>query len=130
MRNTFFLLIFILHAGNSFAAAPAPAAPAPAAQAEVAHLLDYLTQSGCQFQRNGSWHAAPEARAHLQRKYDYLAKRGLVKQAEDFIRHGASQSSLSGKPYQVKCGDNTPRASGPWLHQELQRHRQTQKDKS
>lgn len=125
MRKIITLLFFCLSTGTLMAAAPSPST-----QAEVTHLLDYLTQSGCQFQRNGTWHAAAEARKHLQRKYDYLVKRGLVKQTEDFIRHGASESSLSGKPYQVKCGSDAAQSSGPWLREELRRHRRPQKEAS
>lgn len=123
MRKIIVLLFSLLSAGTALAAAPSPVI-----RAEVAHLLDYLTQSGCEFQRNGSWHAAAEARSHLQRKYGYLVKRGLVKQTEDFIEHGASRSSLSGKPYQVKCDGNATRTSAQWLREELQRHRQNKKD--
>jgi hypothetical protein len=58
------------------------AAPEPRTQAEIAHLLDYVATPGCEFNRNGSWHAGADARAHLQKKYDYLLKRKLVTDAE------------------------------------------------
>ena len=41
---------------------------------------------------------------HLQRKYDYLLKKSLVDTSEQFIQRAASKSSVSGKPYRVKCG--------------------------
>ena len=104
-------------------AAPSQAAPAPAARQEIAHLIGYLTASGCSFQRNGSWHDAAEAAKHLQRKYDYLLKRDLVASREDFIARAASESSLSGKPYQVRCGANAPVASAAWLKAELAKYR-------
>lgn len=91
-----------------------------AAQGEVDALLARLAASGCQFQRNGSWHAAGEAQAHLRRKLDYLANKGLVASAEQFIERAASRSSTSGSPYQVRCGDRPPVASAAWLHAELQ----------
>lgn len=99
------------------------AAPDPKAQAEIAHLLDYVATPGCQFNRNGSWHEGAEARAHLKKKYDYLLKRDLVPNAESFIERAATESSMSGKPYQVKCGAGKAVASGPYLTEELTRFR-------
>ena len=96
---------------------------APAARQEIAHLIGYLGASGCSFQRNGDWHDAPAAASHLQRKYDYLLKRDLVASSEDFIDRAASQSSLSGKPYQVRCGGAAPVASAAWLKAELAKYR-------
>jgi len=101
----------------------ARAEPAPAARHEIAHLVSYLKGSGCQFNRNGSWHDAGDASKHLQRKYDYLLKRDLVATSEDFIARAASQSSLTGKPYQVRCGVAAPAASAAWLKAELARYR-------
>ena len=97
--------------------------PAPAVQSEVTHLLDYIDNSGCQFYRNGSWHDAHKARAHLELKYRFLCRKGLVSCAEDMIERAGSASSMSGKPYQVKCGAEAPVLSGEWLRAELQRFR-------
>lgn len=110
------LLAFTLHT-------TAHAAPDPRAQAEIAHLLDYVATPGCQFDRNGSWHDGAEARSHLQQKYDYLVKRKLVTDAESFIARAATESSMSGKPYQVKCDSGKPVASATYLKEELQRFR-------
>jgi hypothetical protein len=99
------------------------AAPDARAQAEIAHLLDYVATPGCQFNRNGSWHEGGEARSHLKKKYDYLVKRDLVTNAESFIERGASGSSMSGKPYLVKCGGGQPVESAAYLKQELVRFR-------
>lgn len=67
-------------------ASVANAAPLPAtARAEVDALLTRLQSSGCQFNRNGSWHAGAEARAHLLKKLDYLERKNLVQTAEQFI---------------------------------------------
>lgn len=101
----------------------AHAAPQPAAREEIVHLVGYLKASGCQFNRNGSWHDAGDASRHLQRKYDYLLKRDLVATSEDFIDRAASQSSITGKPYQVRCGATAPVASAAWLKAELARYR-------
>jgi hypothetical protein len=102
----------------------AAAAPEPKTRAEIAHLLDYVATPGCQFNRNGSWHEGAEARAHLKKKYDYLVKRDLVTNAESFIERGATESSMSGKPYQVKCGGGKAVASSVYLTEELKRFRE------
>lgn len=103
----------------------ARAEPPASARQEIAHLVDYLKSSGCRFNRNGSWHDAAKAAEHLNRKYDYLVKRDLVASGEDFIARAASESSLTGKPYQVRCGEAPPLASAAWLKAELARYRAT-----
>ncbi|MFP5409192.1 MAG: DUF5329 domain-containing protein [Gammaproteobacteria bacterium] len=108
-------LLALLLGASSLHAAPLPAA----AQGEIEGVLSRLAASGCQFKRNGSWHSAAEAQAHLRRKLDYMLKRDAVASAEQFIERAASQSSISGEAYQVKCGSRAPVASGPWLRAEL-----------
>ncbi len=81
--------------------------------------MDALSASGCQFQRNGSWYDAQEARAHLQRKYDYLLKKDKVDTAEQFIQRAASQSSMSGRAYRVQCAGKEQDAAG-WFTRQLQ----------
>jgi allantoicase len=99
------------------------AAPEARAQAEIRHLLDYVATPGCEFNRNGSWHEGAEARSHLQKKYDYLVKRNLVTDAESFIQGAATESSMSGKDYQVRCGGGKAQASAAYLKEELARFR-------
>jgi hypothetical protein len=105
-----------------FSAAVSAAQPGPAASAEIEQLLARLVSSGCQFERNGSWHDAKEARAHIERKYRYLLKKQLIGSTEDFIAGAATQSSVSGKPYQVKCG-NVQVPSGQWMADQLKQLR-------
>jgi hypothetical protein len=109
------LLAVLLGAPQLYAASLSPAA-----RGEIEGLLSRLAVSGCQFKRNGSWHTAVEAQAHLRRKLDYLVDKGAVASAEQFIERAASQSSMSGLVYQVKCGSQVPVASGQWLRTELQ----------
>lgn len=90
-----------------------------AARAEVDALLTRLQKSGCEFQRNGSWYSGAEAKAHLLKKLDYLDGKNAVQSTEQFIELGASSSSASGKPYQVRCGNAPVVNSGPWLQGEL-----------
>lgn len=108
-------------------AIPALAQEASRTQAEVRQLLDFVAASGCQFQRNGEWHDAGAARSHLERKYEYLRDRKLAPDAEAFIARAATQSSLSGKPYQARCGNAQPIPSAQWLNAELKRLRAAQK---
>jgi Family of unknown function (DUF5329) len=97
--------------------------PSPTTQQEVAHLIGYLKNSGCEFNRNGSWYSSGEAADHLNQKYQYLLKKGLAVSAEEFISRVASESSTSGKPYQVRCGASALVPSGPWLQAELVKYR-------
>jgi len=103
-----------------FASQACAAALPPPARVEIDSLLTRLAASGCQFKRNGSWHAADEARAHLQRKLDYLVDKGAVASSEQFIERAATKSSMSGQAYLVKCGGSPAVPSGQWLHSELQ----------
>ncbi|KQV52922.1 hypothetical protein ASC95_09025 [Pelomonas sp. Root1217] len=108
----------------SLAAVTATAAPLPpAARAEVDALLTRLQASGCEFNRNGSWYAGAEAKAHLLKKLDYLEGKDMVQTAEQFIERGASTSSTSGKPYLVRCAGKAPVESAQWLKAELQQVR-------
>ncbi|MFT7775971.1 DUF5329 domain-containing protein [Roseateles sp.] len=95
----------------------------PAARAEVDALLARLQTSGCEFNRNGSWYAGADARAHLLKKLNYLEGKNLVQTAEQFIERGASGSSMSGTPYLVRCAGKLPVQSAQWLKAELQQVR-------
>jgi len=99
------------------------AAPPPQVQREIEQLIDAMGQSGCEFQRNGTWYPAGQARAHLRRKYDYLRKRDLVDSAEQFIERAGTQSSMSGKPYAVRCAGQGTVPSAQWLAARLSKLR-------
>jgi hypothetical protein len=103
-----------------FVSACAAAPLLPAARTEIDGLMNRLEASGCEFQRNGSWHTAVEARAHLLRKLKYLEDVGVVKSAEQFIDLVASASSMSGEPYLVRCANSAPLASRTWMLLQLQ----------
>lgn len=90
---------------------------------EIAHLFTTLEASNCHFNRNGSWYNAREASAHLQTKYKYLQDKNLVNSAEKFIERAATQSSFSGKPYQIKCANDMVQSSNPWFQAVLQSYR-------
>jgi hypothetical protein len=93
--------------------------PSAATSREIDQLFVALQGSGCEFSRNGSWYEAQKATEHLHRKYDYLLKKGLVTTAESFIERAATESSLSGKPYLVRCGGAQPEPSKSWFNDKL-----------
>lgn len=101
----------------------AQAAPAASVQVEVAFLLGYIEGSGCDFQRNGSWSDARSAQSHLRDKYQYLTARDMIDSTEHFIERAATQSSLTGQAYMVRCKGGTPMTSQQWLRDELARLR-------
>ncbi|GGX06304.1 DUF5329 domain-containing protein [Undibacterium macrobrachii] len=86
---------------------------------EIQVLLKRLQDSGCQFNRNGSWYSGAEAQTHLSKKLDYLERKNMLKSTEDFIKLGASTSSYSGKAYLVKCGNTPAVESKLWLGEQL-----------
>ncbi|QII29486.1 YfeK family protein [Stenotrophomonas maltophilia] len=102
----------------------AGAAPSADARREITQLIGSLDGSQCQFQRNGSWYGPADARSHLQRKYDYLLKKDMVDSAEQFIERAASQSSMSGKAYRIRCPGQPEQTSAAWFGARLQALRQ------
>lgn len=95
----------------------------PAAHREIAQLLERIETSNCSFNRNGSWYGAQDARKHLQRKLDYMVERKMLGSADEFIAHAATGSSMSGKPYLIRCGSGEATPSADWLRAELRRMR-------
>ena len=94
-------------------------APSATTSREIASLFTSLETSGCEFNRNGSWYNASKASEHLKRKYDYLAKKHLVDSAESFISRAATESSMSGKAYQVRCPGKSTVDSQLWFKAQL-----------
>lgn len=109
----------VLFALLALVAAPAQAAPPPQAEREIEQLIATLAHSSCQFQRNGSWYDAGQAQAHLRKKYAYLRKRDMVASAEQFIERAGSESSMSGRAYQIRCGTAAAMPSANWLRARL-----------
>lgn len=95
-----------------------------ATQQEISHLFSYLENSGCQFNRNDSWYEAKDAVTHINKKYQYLLGKNLISSTESFIEGAATKSSMSGKPYQVRC-DGVVAQSAPWFKAELTKYRKT-----
>jgi hypothetical protein len=95
------------------------------AQGEIEYLFAFLEKSDCEFNRNGTWYDGKEAVAHINRKYQYLLKKGLVSTTESFIERAASKSSMSGRAYQVRCGRGDPVESKDWFFLELEKMRES-----
>jgi len=113
-----------LFTGESPAATPAVAKKdlSSAQRLEIDHLLHYIENSACLFRRNDGWYGAREAANHIRSKYRYLVERGQIASSEEFIVKAASQSSLTGRLYLVRCATQE-KSSSQWLDEELQRYR-------
>ena len=100
------------------------AAPAPASQAsgEIEFLLNAVGTSGCTFIRNGKSHSAEAAEAHLRMKY----RRGKrhATSTEAFIERLASASSMTRKPYYVRCDSPEAMTSETWFKARLAEYRE------
>jgi hypothetical protein len=118
-----FLLIAILLSSTSYAADSEDIL-----EKEIQHLFGYLKNSGCEFYRNGKWYSPEDAVKHIDKKYQYLFKKGLINSTEQFIDLAASESSMSGEPYMVKCGASEPIKSSAWFKSELTNFREKASD--
>ncbi|VVM73285.1 hypothetical protein PS619_01911 [Pseudomonas fluorescens] len=126
MRGTarlFSLLLVVASSGLIAIVPQALSQTTPQATQEITALLDFVEHSPCQFVRNGLEYPGPRARAHLEQKLAYLEGRNRVNSAEDFIDLAATESSISGRAYEVRCQQSAEPAS-TWLKRELQRQRQ------
>jgi len=90
-------------------------------QTEINHLLAYLENSECQYERNGKIHSGKDTVAHVKKKYDYFKSK--IDSAEKFIEYSATKSTLSGKYYMVLCQDSPKLKTQDWLLQELKNYR-------
>lgn len=108
-----FLSLLVACAATSQAATPPPV------RAEIDALLGRLAGSGCRFERNGDWHEAAAARSHLLRKLEAIEGRTAVASTERFIELAATQSSSTGRAYQVQCAGAAPQPSAAWLTAQL-----------
>jgi hypothetical protein len=111
----FFLLLFVLLLSSTSYAEDGK----DMMEKEIQHLFDHLKNSDCEFNRNGKWYNAEKAKKHINKKYQYLIKKGLINSTEQFIDRAASESSMSGKPYVIKCGESEPIKSSVWFKREL-----------
>ena len=88
---------------------------------EVNHLLNFVKNSGCIINRNGSEHPAEKGVSHIEMKYDYF--RDDIKSSEEFIEYSATKSTMSGKYYTVTCPGKKAIKTQDWLLAELKKYR-------
>ena len=88
---------------------------------EVNYLINAVSESGCNFVRNGKEHTSSEAVDHLQMK----ARRGkrYYDTADEFIDRIASKSSWSGKPYLIQCDGQLAVTASDWFTRVLTEYR-------
>jgi len=66
-----------------------------------------------------TWYDAQKAHAHLRDKYKYLVGKNLADTTEHVIERAASESSMSGTPYQIRCVGAAAVSSRQWLREKL-----------
>lgn len=115
MRQIAFLIFFIFIYVNS-----APVFSSET-QDEINHLLEFVKNTECQYERNGELHTGKEAAKHIKKKYKYF--KNEINSTEKFIELSATKSTMSGKYYMIHCKDNIKLKSQEWLLQELREYR-------
>lgn len=110
------IILFVL----AFCMAWQPNASLADMSSEIDHLIHYIETSDCAFIRNGKSYGGQEASEHIRKKFAFTKR--WIKTTEDFIRYAATESSVSGKPYQVAC-EGIDRLTAEWLADELARFR-------
>ena len=95
-------------------------------QKEIEHLLNFVANTSCKYERNGTLYDGVEAQNHIKKKYRYYLDK--INSAEDFIKYSATESLLSGKKYKIHCPNMAVQNSGDWLLDELNRYRMNQTD--
>ena len=90
----------------------------PAEDARIEYLLAMVgSLPDAQFIRNGTAYDSAAAVEHMRAKLGVAGSR--VKTAEDFIRYCGSESSISGKPYEIRFPDGHVVRSADFLRQKL-----------
>jgi hypothetical protein len=104
------------------ASSTASLADVPESQAlEIDYLISYLQTSDCQMIRNGKAYSGEDGAKHVRRKYDHF--RDKISSTEEFIGYAATESTMSGRLYEVQCPGEAPVSSSAWLLKELEVYR-------
>ena len=117
--SKYLLILSTLVCGNAFADVPADQV------AEVNHLIEYIKNSGCIINRNGTDYPADKGVNHIMRKYNYF--RDDISSTEEFIEYSATKSTMSGKYYTATCNQEKTIKTRDWLLAELERYRSGEK---
>lgn len=87
-------------------------------QARIDFLLRTVEMSeDLTFIRNGKAHDAQDAASHLRRKLEHAGER--IQTAEQFIKHAATESSMTGRNYRIRLGDGSTVDAGDYLTKQL-----------
>jgi len=120
IRICMWILLALSFWGESAVAAnPGPAQTAYEATRIEALVTGVEKAHGLVFIRNGSEHDGAAAAAHLRMKWKQAGSR--VRTAEDFIRVCATESSMSGKKYQIRFADGRLVNSADYFNAQLRR---------
>ncbi len=118
MKNMFRRLRWILLVGLFFTTA-AFAIPLTEDQKIEAMIHSIEVLPGAVFIRNGSEYGGAAAASHLRMKRRNAGSR--IKTASEFIQYCATESSMSGKPYQIRFANGSTMDSAVFFHAELKR---------
>lgn len=86
---------------------------------KIEWLIAFIAKQEGTFIRNGSEYTPAQAAEHLRMKWKKAGDK--ISTAQDFIKHLASSSSVSGKPYQIKFKNGQVLNVGILLQAELKR---------
>jgi hypothetical protein len=113
-----FPVMAVLGALLAFAVLTGASDPSPLEDARIQYLLAVVASlQDAQFIRNGKAYDSKAAVDHLRTKLRAAGSR--VQTAEDFIRDCASESSISGRPYEIRFTDGTVLLAADFLRQKL-----------
>jgi hypothetical protein len=116
--KTLFRISMALMLGFMFSSAMAKA-PLTETQKIESLITSVETLKGAVFIRNGSEYSGAQAAHHLRMKWDSAGSK--VKTADDFITYCASESSFSGKKYQIRFADGTTVNSEEYFRAQLKK---------
>lgn len=88
---------------------------------EIEHLMQFVATSDCIYLRNGKEYEGGEAVKHISKKYRYFKKE--IFSAEEFIKYSATQSTVTKRPYLIRCPGGSEERARDWLLNELRRFR-------
>jgi hypothetical protein len=86
---------------------------------KIEYLIAFIAKQDGVFIRNGSEYTPAQAAEHLRMKWKKAGK--AITTAEEFITELASNSSMSGKPYQIKFKSGKSSNLAPLLRLQLKK---------